>query len=255
MRDEFKPAIDALLADLADLEKQVVDTKLVINRLCARAGMDPLFPDAAAETGASGPVSLRSDSFYGKAISTAAREYLEMRRASGLGPAAPREVYEALVRGGYTFEAKDETVAIIGLRATLRKNSSIFHRLPNGTYGLLSWYPNARPQRDEEGSNKPSSKGKLKLKLKRKPLKRTLRAPASETSKRERVRKELEKFLADGPKSRDAILAHMKEVGIMGSESNPLANLSSYLSYFRDFVESDGVGNWRLVSDDAEAQE
>ncbi len=34
-----------------------------------------------------------------------------------------------------------------------------------------------------------------------------------------------------------------------------LANLSSYLSYFRDFVESDGVGNWRLVSDDAEAQE
>src|SRR5690348_15071546 len=148
MREEFKPAIDTLLADLGDLEKQVLETKLVINRLCTRADMEPLFPDATA---ASSPTigSIRSDSFYGKVLSTAAREYLEMRRAANLGPATPREVYEALIKGGYESEAKDANIAIVAVRATLRKNSSIFHRLPNGTYGLLSWYPNAKPQKDD----------------------------------------------------------------------------------------------------------
>ena len=28
---------------------------------------------------------------------------------------------------------------------TLGKNSGIFHKLPNGRFGMLSWYPNAKP--------------------------------------------------------------------------------------------------------------
>jgi hypothetical protein len=41
------------------------------------------------------------------------------------------------------------------LRQILRKNSSIFHRLPHGAYGLLSWYPNAKPAKadDDEDSD------------------------------------------------------------------------------------------------------
>ena len=240
MRDELKPAIDALQADLADLERQALETKLVINRLCVRAGLDPLYPDAAATAGPT-MGSLRPDSFYGKSITTAAREFLEMRRSAGLGPATPREVYEALVKGGYTFEAKEEVTAIIGVRATLRKSSAIFHRLPNGTYGLLSWYPNAKPVREEDSDDEETpSKGAAKRghRAKRHPKRKARSERSSEKaathpsvngeSKADKVRRELRIVLADGPKNRATILAHMKAKGVMGSEQNPLSNLSQY---------------------------
>ena len=36
----------------------------------------------------------------------------------------------------------------------MRKNSSIFHRLPNGQYGLTAWYPNMkRPKVAVEENN------------------------------------------------------------------------------------------------------
>jgi hypothetical protein len=146
MRAEFQPAIEALQRELADFERKVAETKTTINRLCQAAGEETPYPDVEAATKPT-IAAIRPDTFYGKAITTAAREYLEMRRAANLGPATPREVYDALVRGGYRFATKDETNAIIGVRATLRKNSSIFHRLPNGEYGLLSWYPNAKGPR------------------------------------------------------------------------------------------------------------
>ena len=41
---------------------------------------------------------------------SAMREYLEMRKRQGLGPAKPREFFEALKAGGYQFEAKDAAV-------------------------------------------------------------------------------------------------------------------------------------------------
>jgi hypothetical protein len=81
-------------------------------------------------------------------MSTAAREYLEMRRTMSLGPASPREVYEALTDGGFSFDTKDEQIVLVSLRATLRKSSSIFHRLPNGQYGLLKWYEHVKAERN-----------------------------------------------------------------------------------------------------------
>lgn len=246
MRDEFKPAIDALLADLVEQERQVVDTKLVINRLCQKAGVDVMFPDAAA---AAGPTvsSIRPDSFYGKVLSTAAREYLEMRRTANLGPATPREVYEALVKGGYAPDAKDETTAIISVRATLRKNSSIFHRLPNGTYGLLSWYPNAKPQRDDEDDEAEARPVKSKI-VRKVPKKKPARETASEVPKATRLREELKAFLAHGKRHKADILKHMIDKGILGSEEDPGANLSTYLSRSKDLVKNDGEGNWSLVA-------
>jgi hypothetical protein len=247
MREEFKPAIDTLLLDLADQEKQVMDTKLVINRLCSRAGIDPLFPDAAAATSSAGVGSIRPDSFYGKVLNTAAREYLEMRKAANLGPATPREVYEALVKGGYAPDTKDETNAIIGVRATLRKNSSVFHRLPNGTYGLLSWYPNAKPQRDDDADEAPA-RSKKKGHKTAKRSKPAAKAPTTEAvPKATRIRQELNVFLSHGKKSKSDILKHMTEEGILGAEDDPGANLSTYLSRSKDLVRSDGEGNWSLV--------
>lgn len=157
MRAELQPAIEALQRDITDLEQQILETKQVINRLCKKSGIDPLYPDATLTATGAGIVG---DSFYGKPITTAAREFLEMKRATtGSGPATARQVYEALIKGGYKFEARDENIALISVRSTLRKNSSIFHRLPNGEYGLLSWYPSARaPRETVESPTKTASR-------------------------------------------------------------------------------------------------
>jgi hypothetical protein len=157
MKPEFRPAIEALRGELLDFEKKVAETKAMINRLCVLAESEPLYPDLRTPDKPS-LTTTRSDQFYGKKQHSAAREYLEMRHAANLGPATPREIYSALVEGGFGFETSNETHAITGLRTTLRKNSSIFHRLPNGQYGLLSWYPNAKAAKsDTENDERPKS--------------------------------------------------------------------------------------------------
>jgi hypothetical protein len=153
MRPEFMPAIEALERDLQEQQRKVVETKRTINRLCEVAGGQPRYADLE-EQSSPGITSIKADTFYGKVLHTAAREYLEMRRVASIGPASPREIFEALRKGGYQFDTKDDTTAMVGLRAVLRKNSSIFHKLPNGQYGLLSWYPNAKLRRSTV-NNKP----------------------------------------------------------------------------------------------------
>jgi len=249
MREEMKPAIDALLSELTEQEKQVVDTKLLINRLCTKAGMDPMFPDVATGAGTATVGSIRPDSFYGKVLNTAAREYLEMRKAANLGPATPREVYEALVKGGYESDAKDDVTATTIVRATLRKNSSIFHRLPNGTYGLLGWYPNAKPQRDGGDDETPArQKKKSHRRVKRHKAAAPTPTSAPPIPKATKIRQQLKVFLANGKKSKAAILKHMVDKGILGAEDDPGANLSTYLSRSKDLVKNDGEGNWSLVA-------
>lgn len=150
MKAEFLPAIEALQKELREDERKVAETKSMINRLYMLAGEGPLYADVRISE--QQPVaSTRADQFYGKVQHTAAREYLEMRHKANLGPASPREIYVALVDGGFAFDTDSETNRLAGLRATLRKNSSIFHHLPNGQYGLLAWYPTAKaPKPDRE---------------------------------------------------------------------------------------------------------
>ena len=175
MREEFKPAIAALQSDLQDIERKAAETKRAINRLCELAGAPAMY--AVTDTDSSRPsvTTLRNDQFYGKVMNTAAREYLEMRKAANLGPATPREIYEALVSGGFKFDTKIEVNAITGLRQILRKNSSIFHRLPHGAYGLLAWYPNAKAVKpdedDEDGTEAAPRSQRAKFVVKPKPAK------------------------------------------------------------------------------------
>lgn len=144
MDNAFAPAIAALQAELAELDRKSCELKSTINVLCKHAGQPELYANIKSDTGTATVAGIKADTFYGKVIATAAREYLEMRKVSNLGPATPREIYEALVEGGFQFEAKTKDIAMVSLRSNLRKNSKTFHRLPNGQYGLLSWYPNAK---------------------------------------------------------------------------------------------------------------
>jgi len=97
-------------------------------------------------------------------MGSAAREYLDMRKtAGGDAPATVREIFDALKGGGFDFKSKDDGNAIIVLRAMLRKNSSMFHKLQNGKYGLRAWYPNLKPPKanasDSENAHDDSGDG------------------------------------------------------------------------------------------------
>ena len=67
-----------------------------------------------------------------------------MRRAQNLGAATNREIYDSLMAGGYEFDTKSEDIAQKSLRNSLAKNTALFHKLPNGQFGLLAWYPNVK---------------------------------------------------------------------------------------------------------------
>lgn len=169
MSGEIENAIAALEAEVEgaerafrDAERNVYGKRIALNTLLAVAGKPPRYPtdggsaDARSENNSAkatpkeekpapgAGISIRSDSFYGKRQQTAVREYLEMRKAAGKSAATPREIFDALREGGYQFEAKDDQVALIGLRGLLRKRSAYFHKLPNGAYGLTEWYPDAK---------------------------------------------------------------------------------------------------------------
>lgn len=147
-------AIEALERRLVEMERKGNVLVEAINDLRAEDGLPPRPPFGGGSGGGLSVVGggavatqIKPDSFYGKKLQTAVREYLEMRSASvggGTNPATPKEIYEAITAGGYQFEAKSVDNAMVGLRALLRKRTAFFHKLPNGTYGLTSWYPDAK---------------------------------------------------------------------------------------------------------------
>jgi hypothetical protein len=153
----FQPAIDALEKDYADLGRQASGLLQSINLLREKAGLPPhpggwQQPDAGS-SGPSGsgssPVKLHSDAFTGKKLGSAVREYLELRKKSGVdAPATSREIFDALKDGGFISGAKDDATGLVVLRTMLRKNTVMFAKLQNGKYGLRAWYPNLKPTRD-----------------------------------------------------------------------------------------------------------
>lgn len=161
-KDDLSAAIAALERRLSDHERKGVELRRAINILCEEGGQQPKYPDldtsTTAQESAGALTQIRRDTFYGKKQMTAIREYLEMRRMQGDGPATPQEILDALKAGGYKFEAKSDEIALVGLRALLRKATTVFHKLPGTrSYGLLSWYPNAKAS-DNDGGARPKKR-------------------------------------------------------------------------------------------------
>jgi hypothetical protein len=244
MKDAFQPAIDALLGDIDAMEHKIVETKKSINRLCELAGESLMFADLNEADRKRSLSALRADQFYGRVLTTAAREYLEMRNSANLGPATPREIYNALAEGGFKFETKNEDNAITNIRATLRKNSSIFHRLPNSEYGLLAWYPNAKPVRDID-EDEPA----------RKPPRSSVRhkAPKAKRSGKSKVALgpiALELMADGGAWTTDRLKTEAIERGIAGVDES--TNKMSFHGVLlglskKGTVEPAPGGGWRLV--------
>jgi hypothetical protein len=141
MADDILNTIDVLTARVTAKEEEANKLKKLVNELCGEAGIPTRYANIA-ETG--GATTIRSDQFYGLPLTAAIRNYLEIRKASNLGAATLTEIFRAIRDGGYKFDTKNEENARIGVGNALRKTTSVFHRLPNGEYGLLAWYPSAK---------------------------------------------------------------------------------------------------------------
>jgi hypothetical protein len=152
MPDHVRKTITDLELRLHQQEAQVEETKRLINSLAALVGDAPPYLASEAQQ-ASANGAIRPDQFYGRPLATVIKEYLDMRKASGRGPATVPEIYGALVQGGYPFETRDPENAKRGLRISLAKNSYQFHRLPDGHhYGLLDWYPEVKDRRGKRAA-------------------------------------------------------------------------------------------------------
>ena len=150
MAKTLDQAIEEIVGEIGTLEAEIRDKKKTVNTLCGVAGRDPLYTLDAPE--AAVPNRIRSDQFYGQALATAVRTILEMRKQQNLGAATVKEIFEALTAGGYTFNTKSDDVAHASLRNSLSKNTVTFHKLPNGRFGMLSWYPNAKPAKSSNSN-------------------------------------------------------------------------------------------------------
>jgi|GEM_PF-841677 len=142
MSEHVSQTIQMIHGQIRDLERDLSEKKRMVNYLCGLAGQPPLYPESSLET--SGIRPIRSDEYYGQPLATAMRMVLERRQAGNLGPANVGEIYDALVAGGYKFDTKNQENAKRGLYNALTKNSTTFHKLQNGGYGLLEWYPGVK---------------------------------------------------------------------------------------------------------------
>ena len=156
MSDDILNTIDVLTKRVGAKEEEANKLKKLVNELCAEADVAVRYPNIA-EAGRS-ISAIRSDQFYGQTLTASVRNYLEQRKASQLGAAGVQEIYLAIRDGGYKFETKNEEIAKISVGNALRKTSSIFHRLPNGQYGLLAWYPSAKAKPEAVPTLKKKSK-------------------------------------------------------------------------------------------------
>jgi hypothetical protein len=137
-------AVAAILQLIGDLEKEAADAKRTLNRMLIRNGQPARFSDAELSQDGMGGSQIETDRFYEKSLAPSIRDYLQLRKLANNGPGSLNEIYESLVRGGFKFETENEDNRKRNLRQSLSKNTVMFHRLPNGNYGLVEWYPNLK---------------------------------------------------------------------------------------------------------------
>ncbi len=157
-------AIDQLRsveAEMAPLQAKAVELRHTVNGICKLTGREPLFPDPdaglnrAAAAAAKTRPAVAPDRFVGVPLATAVRQVLEMRKAHAgtTSPASVDEIYDVLVEGGFEFPSRDQDNQRRGLAVSLAKNTPVFRKLPNGSFGLTEWYGRPPRKRGAADSN------------------------------------------------------------------------------------------------------
>jgi hypothetical protein len=146
--EHIDKTIEELKSKVAEKEKELNEVKKTANNVCQMFGRPPLYViDEQSPTVLTR--QLRGDEYYGHPLATVITGILEARKAQGAGPATMREIYDQMIAGGYQFEAKGADNAMRGMRISMAKNQK-FHKLPNGKWGLIEWYPKAKESKEKE---------------------------------------------------------------------------------------------------------
>jgi hypothetical protein len=155
MSDRLSGAIEELELQLQEQELEVANTKKLINSLLKRLGEQPRYNDVATE----GIGSMRADEYYGKTVTTAVQMYLERRHTA----LSVEDITRGLAQGGFDFKGMkwSENAYVRNVAISLSKNPTMFHKLPNGTWGLTPWYPNAAvAKKDKSDKDAPADEKK-----------------------------------------------------------------------------------------------
>lgn len=160
--DAVGKTIDLVQDQINELDQKLLEKKRMVNDLCRLAGRPALYGDAEL-TSSLGAGAVLPDAYYGKALATVVRMVLERRKASGRGAATVNEIYDDMVAGGYNFGGKNDDNNKRGLYVSLGKNSYMFHKLPNGTYGLLDWYDVIKEPKAKQNGSSASKNGEKPL--------------------------------------------------------------------------------------------
>jgi len=126
---------------LKELNAETKKIKTAINCLYEVMGKQPKYDDVEEKHEIR--ASQRPDEYYGRPLATVVTEVLNKRDDNGLGAATLDEIYNQLVAGGYSFTGKNDGIKKRGLAISMSKNQK-FHKLPNDTWGLSKWYPDAK---------------------------------------------------------------------------------------------------------------
>lgn len=135
-----------LMAAVEEMQKEIDALQVAINKKkqAINAMYDSMGEQPPYEIEGESPISLtiRPDQFYGKGFATAASSYLKIKKQA----CSAQEIMDGLVRGGFDFPWKDED-QLRNVAISLAKNTQVFHKLPNGTFGLLEWYPDLKKKK------------------------------------------------------------------------------------------------------------
>lgn len=151
MSDHVNKTVEMLKGQIQEETEQTNQKKKMVNSLLELEGLPSIYQDIDSTVGEYS-LSFRSDRFYLQPLATAVRDILEARRASNLGSASINEIYETLVAGGFKFTNTRDAINKRTLSISLAKNSVTFHKLPNGEFGLLEWYPGAKDTKSKNGN-------------------------------------------------------------------------------------------------------
>jgi hypothetical protein len=140
--DRVTGALEFIQEQVQKLQADIARQKRLANSLAVAAGMDAIYTDIEDPETVGTLAAIRSDQFANYTYpSEAARAFLTMR-GSTKGAAELDVIFDALHRGGFAWgSAKNDPKG--GLRIALGKDGQV-RRLPNGSYGLWEWYPNAK---------------------------------------------------------------------------------------------------------------
>ena len=155
MSDRLNGAVEELEAQLKEQLQEANNTKKLINSLLKRMGQPERYTDI--DVGNIGPI--RGDMYYGKPLATAVQMVLERIGHAATAP----EILKALEGGGFDFRPLNwgENVRMRNLAISMAKNNKVFHKLPNGTFGLAAWYDTATINASKRDRAEKASEGEM----------------------------------------------------------------------------------------------